>query len=164
MNELRIAQSQVNLLQPEFTTDQPDLQTILALVYEPLMQWRSGRVTPGLVNSWEVRDYGQSWLLTLRDSACFHDGSPCMIEYVVQSLERMREAGGAFGMGGLYAPYLEPLSFEPIGKTQLLVRSSSPTGDLADIFAAVYVGKQTGALSLRWARDHSGSKSTWRVS
>ena len=40
MTRLRIAQSQVNLLQPEFTTDQPDLQTILALVYEPLMHWR----------------------------------------------------------------------------------------------------------------------------
>ena len=145
MNELRIAQSQVNLLQPEFTTDQPDLQTILALVYEPLMQWRSGRVTPGLVTSWEVRDDGRSWLLTLRDDVRFHDGSLCTNEDVVQSLERMREAGGAFGMGGVYSPYLEPLSFEPIAKTQLLVKSSSPTGDLADILAAVYVGKQTGA-------------------
>ncbi|MCY4410829.1 MAG: ABC transporter substrate-binding protein [Caldilineaceae bacterium] len=144
MNELRIAQSQVNLLQPEFTTDQPDLQSILALVYEPLMQWRSGRVAPGLVASWEVRDDGRSWLLTLRDDVRFHDGSLCATDDVVQSLERMREAGGAFGMGGVYSPYLEPLSFEPVGKTQLLVKSSTPTGDLADIFAAVYVGKQRG--------------------
>ena len=144
MNELRIAQSQVNLLQPEFTTDQPDLQTILALVYEPLMQWRSGRVTPGLVTSCEVRNDGRSWLLTIRDDARFHDGSPCTNEQVVQSLERMRGAGGSFGMGGVYSPYLEPLSFEPIGKTELLAESSAPTGDLADIFAAVYVGKQTG--------------------
>ncbi len=145
MNALRIAQSQVNLLQPEFTTDQPDLQSILALVYEPLMQWRSGRVAPGLVASWEVRDDGRSWLLTLRDDVRFHDGSLCTTDDVVQSLERMRGAGGAFGMGGVYSPYLEPLSFEPVGKTQLLVKSSSPTGDLADIFAAVYVGKPTGA-------------------
>jgi len=145
VNELRIAQSQVNLLQPEFTTDQPDLQSILALVYEPLMQWRSGRVAPGLVASWEVRDDGRSWLLTLRDDVRFHDGSLCTTDDVVQSLERMREAGGAFGMGGVYSPYLEPLSFEPVGKTQLLVKSFTPTGDLADIFAAVYVGKPTGA-------------------
>ena len=145
MNELRIAQSQVNLLQPEFTTDQPDLQTILALVYEPLMQWRSGRVAPGLVASWEVQDDGRSWLLTLRDDVRFHDGSLCTNEDVVHSLERMRGAGGSFGMGGVYSPYLEPLNFEPIGTMQLLVKSSSPTGDLADIFAAVYVGKQTDA-------------------
>ena len=145
MNELRIAQSQVNLLQPEFTTDQPDLQTILALVYEPLMQWRSGRVAPGLVASWEVQEDGRSWLLTLRDDVRFHDGSLCTNQDVVHSLERMREAGGAFGMGGVYSPYLEPLNFEPIGTMQLLVKSSSPTGDLADIFAAVYVGKQTDA-------------------
>ena len=145
MRELRIAQSQVNLLQPEFTTDQPDLQTILALVYEPLMHWRGGRVTPGLIASYEVRNDGRLWLLIIRDDARFHDGSPCTSEHLVQSLERMRGAGGSFGMGGVYSPYLEPLSFEPVGKTQLQVESSSPTGDLADIFAAVYVGKQTGA-------------------
>ena len=145
MTRLRIAQSQVNLLQPEFTTDQPDLQTILALVYEPLMHWRGRRVMPGLIASYEVRNDGRLWLLTMRDDARFHDGSPCTSEHVVQSLERMRGAGGSFGMGGVYSPYLEPLSFEPVGKTQLRVQSSSPTGDLADIFAAVYVGKQTGA-------------------
>ena len=145
MSELRIAQSQVNLLQPEFTTDQPDLQTILALVYEPLMHWRTGRVSPGLIASCEIRNEGRLWLLTLRDDVRFHDGSPCTSEHVVQSLERMRGAGGSFGMGGVYSPYFEPLSFEPVGKTQLQVESSSPTGDLADIFAAVYVGKQTGA-------------------
>ena len=144
MNQLRIAQSQVNLLQPEFTTDQPDLQTILALVYEPLMHWRGGRVMPGLIASYEVRGDGRLWLLTMRDDARFHDGSPCTSEHVAQSLERMRGAGGSFGMGGVYSPYFEPLSFEPVGKTQLQVQSSSPTGDLADIFAAVYVGKQTG--------------------
>ena len=141
---MRIAQSQVNLLEPEFTTDQPDLQTILASVYEPLMHWRGGRVTQGLITSYEVRNDGRLWLLTIRDDARFHDGSPCTSEHVVQSLERMRGAGGSFGMGGVYSPYLEPLSFEPAGKTQLQVESSSPTGDLADIFAAVYVGKHTG--------------------
>ena len=144
MTRLRIAQSQVNLLQPEFTTDQPDLQTILALVYEPLMHWRGRRVMPGLIASFEVRNDGRLWLLTMRDDARFHDGSPCTSEHVAQSLERMRGAGGSFGMGGVYSPYFEPLSFEPVGKTQLQVQSSSPTGDLADIFAAVYVGKQTG--------------------
>jgi peptide/nickel transport system substrate-binding protein len=145
VNELRIAQSQVNLLQPEFTTDQPDLQTILALVYEPLMQWRSGSVAPGLVTSYEVRNEGRLWLLAIREDARFHDGTPCTNEHVMQSLERMQSAGGSFGMGGVYSPYLESLRFEQVGETQLLVESSSPTGDLADIFAAVYVGKQTGA-------------------
>ncbi len=142
---MRIAQAQVKLLEPEYTTDQPDLQTILALVYEPLMTWRDGQVAPGLVDSWETGDGGRTWLLTLRSDARFHDGSLCTVEHVVQSLERMRGAGGAFGMGGVYSPYLEPLELEPQGRTQLRVRSPSPTGDLADIFAAVYVGKPTNA-------------------
>ena len=106
MTRLRIAQSQVNLLQPEFTTDQPDLQTILALVYEPLMNWRGRRVMPGLIASYEVRNDGRLWLLTMRDDARFHDGSPCTSDHVVQSLERMRGAGGSFGMGGVYSPYI----------------------------------------------------------
>lgn len=145
MKELRIAQSKVNLLEPEFTTDQPDLQTILALIYEPLLNWRDGHIAPGLVNSWQVKDDGRSWLLTLGDDVRFHDGSLCTVEDVVQSLERMRGASGSFGMGGVYAPYLEPLKFEPQGQTQLLIKSSIPTGDLADILAAVYVGKHTAA-------------------
>lgn len=145
MKELRIAQSQVNLLEPEYTTDQPDSQTILSLIYEPLKTWRDGHVGPGLVDSWEVKSEGRRWLLTLRDDALFHDGSRCTVEHVVESLERMRGAGGAFGMGGVYAPYLEPLEFEPRSRTQLVVKSPAPTGDLADIFAAVYVGKRTSA-------------------
>ena len=145
MKELRIAQSQVNLLEPEYTTDQPDSQTILSLLYEPLISWRDGGVVPGLLTSWNVTDEGRKWLLTLRDDAFFHDGSRCTVEHVVESLERMRGAGGAFGMGGVYAPYLEPLEFEPQSRTQLLVKSPAPTGDLADIFAAVYVGKRTTA-------------------
>ena len=142
---MRIAQAQVKLLEPEFTTDQPDLQSILALVYEPLMAWRDGRVEPGLVDSWEISDGGRTWLLNLRGDVRFHDGSLCTAEHVIQSLERMRGAGGAFGMGGVYSPYLEPLEWEPESRTQLRVRSAAPTGDLADIFAAVYVGKPVNA-------------------
>ena len=123
MRHMRIAQAQVKLFEPEYTTDQPDLQTILALVYEPLMTWRDGQVAPGLVDSWEISDGGRTWLLTLRGDARFHDGSLCTADNVVQSLERMRGAGGAFGMGGVYSPYLEPLELEPQRRTKLLVRN-----------------------------------------
>ena len=141
MKELRIAQSQVRLIDPEYTTDQPDLQSLLAFVYEPLLRWEDGHVAPALVSSWQVSDDGCSCLLDLREDAYFHDGSPCTVEHIIQAFERLQQAGGSFGMGGVYAPYLEPLEFEPRNRTQLLVRSASATGDLADIFTAVYVGK-----------------------
>lgn len=141
MKELQIAQSQVQLLDPGYTTDNPDLQTILTFVYEPLLRWEDGNVAPALVSSWQVSDDGLSWLLTLREHVHFHDGSPCTVEQVVQAFERLRHAGGSFGMGGVYAPYLADLELKPRNRTQLLVMSPCPTGDLVDIFAAVYVGK-----------------------
>ena len=144
MKEVRIAQAQVQLLEPEYTTDQPDLQTVLALVYEPLLHWHDGRLSPGLVAAWQIDEGGRSWKLTLREDARFHDGSPCTTEHVVQTLERLRGAGGIFGMGGVYAPYLEPLALEPQDSTRLHIKCPAPMADLADIFAAVFVGKESG--------------------
>ena len=134
------------MLEPERTTDRPDLQTLLSLVYEPLLHWDDGRVAPSLVGSWQISENGHSWLLTLREDAHFHDGSLCTVEHVEQALERLRRAKGPGPSGtarsrGVYATCLEDLEIEPQSRTQLLVRSASATGDLADIFTAVYVGK-----------------------
>lgn len=139
--ELRIAQSQVKLLDPEYTTDQPDLQFPLALIYEPLIRWNNGRLQQGLATSWQLSEDGRSWMLTLRPHASFHDGSPCTVDHVIQALERLRAAEGAFGMGGVYAPYLKDLEVTAVDSNRLLVTSPEPAGDLVDIFMAVYVGK-----------------------
>jgi peptide/nickel transport system substrate-binding protein len=145
MKELRIAQSQVKFLDPEFPTDQPDLQTLLALVYEPLLQWDNGCAAPALISSWQVSDSGHSWLLTLRENTYFHDGSPCTVEHIVQSIERHKHSEGPFGMGGVYTPYLEDLIIQPYNKTQVTVTNPRSTGDLVDIFAAIYVSKYIDA-------------------
>ena len=142
VKELRIAQAQVQLLEPEYTTDQPDLQTILSMVYEPLLRWDDGHIKPGLVAEWQIDEDGRSWNLTLREDARFHDGSRCTTEHVVQTLERLGGAGGIFGMGGVYAPYLEPLKFEPQDSTRLLIKCPTPMADLVDILTAVFVGKE----------------------
>ena len=142
--EIRIAQSQVKLLDPEYTTDQPDLQFLLALIYEPLLRWNNGHLQQGLMTSWQLSEDGRSWLLTLRPDASFHDGSHCTVEHVIQALERLQAAEGAFGMGGVYAPYLEQLELRPLDNSRLLVTSPGPAGDLVDILMAVYVGKPSG--------------------
>ena len=143
--ELRIAQSQVKLLDPEYTTDLPDLQFLLALIYEPILRWENGRLQQGLVTSWQLSKDGRSLLLTLRPDASFHDGSPCTVEHVIQALERLQTAEGAFGMGGVYTPYLEELEVTPLKNSQLLVTGPGPVGDLVDILMAVYVGKPSGS-------------------
>jgi peptide/nickel transport system substrate-binding protein len=94
-----------------------------------------------LVSSWQVSDSGRSWLLTLREDAHFHDGSPCTVEDIVTSFEQLAHADGAFGMGGVYKPYLDDLRLEPRSKSDLVVRTRSATGDLVDILAGIYVGK-----------------------
>jgi hypothetical protein len=45
MGKLRIAQSEVRLVEPEYTTDRPDLQSLRALIYEPLLKWNDGDVS-----------------------------------------------------------------------------------------------------------------------
>lgn len=80
-------------------------------MYEPLLQWRDGYTSPGLLESCKVVDKGHRWLLTLRENERFHDGSLCTVEHVVEALERLRRAdhSGSFGMGGVYEPYLSDL-------------------------------------------------------
>lgn len=142
MEELRIAQSEVRLVKPEYTTDRPDLQSLRAQIYEPLLQWSDGDVFPALVESWRVSDDGRTWHLRLREEARFHDGSACRTEHVVAAMEQLAQADGAFGMGGVYKPYLDCLEVEPKSESELIVRSQSASGDLVDIFASVFVGKQ----------------------
>jgi peptide/nickel transport system substrate-binding protein len=144
MGKLRIAQSEVRLVEPEYTTDRPDLQSLRALIYEPLLKWNDGDVSPGLLQSWRISDGGRSWHLRIREGTRFHDGSPCVAGDVMTAVERLAAADGAFGMGGVYKPYLDRLQLEPRGEHELLVRSESATGDLVDILTGVFVGKQVG--------------------
>lgn len=141
MDELRIGQAQVKLVAPEFPTDQPDLQTLLGLIYEPLLRWKNGSVTGSLLSSWQVSDEGRSWLVTMRDGACFSDGSRCTVDDIVEAVRIHQDADGPFGMGGVYAPYVSDLKIEPQNSTQIHITSPKPTGDLVDIFAAIYVGR-----------------------
>ena len=142
--ELRVSQAQVRLLDPAFTTDQPDLQTLLSLVYEPVLRWEDGEILPGLAESWQLSGDGKSILLRLRQGARFHDGKSCTAEDIVRSLERLRTADGAFGMGGVYAPYLSPLRLETKSEHELRITSPEIAADLVDILAAVYVGRHAG--------------------
>ena len=76
---------------------------------EPLMRRRDGRAIPALIDAWEFGDDGRSMLLTVRQGARFHDGSPCTAEDILRTLEIVRDAKDAFGMQGAYARYLGQL-------------------------------------------------------
>ena len=140
-DELRIVQKQVQLVDPNYTTDQPELQTLLSLVYEPLLRWEDGRILPGLAESWEVSENGREMVLNLRRDAKYHDGKQCTVEDAVAAVEHLIRADGSFGMGGVYAPYLTPLRLQPISPHTLVIAGPEPVADLVDILAAVYVGR-----------------------
>lgn len=106
------------------------------------MTWRDGETSGGLLDSWEIRGEGRSWLFTLREGACFHDGKPCTTEQVIEALNMFKNARDSFGMKSPYARYLNGFEFEVKGPARLIVRSPHPCGDLADIFCDFYVGKR----------------------
>ena len=60
---------------PAAVNDSEDL--VFRQLYETLVQVDcDGRILPGLASSWESRDFGRTWVFTLRDSAYFSDGTP----------------------------------------------------------------------------------------
>ena len=145
MSELRIVQARVSLQPPTVTTDQPDLQTVQALVFEPLVRWRDGRLLPGLAESWRLTADGRGLLVRLREDAAFHDGSAVTVEDVVAAIETLRSGRDDFGMAGAYAPYLTPLQLKPQSERELLLEGPGPSADLPEIRAAVAPGKRDGA-------------------
>jgi peptide/nickel transport system substrate-binding protein len=142
MNRIRIAQPAAAFLPLQQTTDSPPIQTIKALVFEPMMVWKNGYYSPGLIQNWSITNNGCHWHLKLRKGATFHDGKPCTTEDLIHTLNLIRNARDSFGMNGPYARYLKDLEFEALSDEILWVRSPDPTGDLGDIFCEIYVGRE----------------------
>ena len=84
-----ILQRRADLVDPHDCTDAADDLSILSAVLETLIRRDGQGFAPHLAQSWTVSDDARQWEFTLREGACFHDGSPCDAEAVAQSLRRM---------------------------------------------------------------------------
>lgn len=141
MPKFTIALPRLELVHPSYTADQPDLQTLLSILYEPLMRWDNGSVAPAAISRWATSDGGHTWELFLRDGLLFTDGSACTAYDVHAAIVTLRDADGPFGMGGVYAPYLREFDVVVTSPRQLTLTSARPTADFFDLFPAIYVSK-----------------------
>jgi peptide/nickel transport system substrate-binding protein len=61
-------------------------------VYDTLVMFdSSGRLVPGLAESWEASDDGLRWTFTLREGVTFHNGEPLKASDVVFSINRIKD-------------------------------------------------------------------------
>ncbi len=141
MATLTIALPRLELVHPSYTADQPDLQTLLSVLYEPLLRWENGHVAPAAIASWTAQDEGRRWELVLRDELRFTDGSACTAHDVRAAILALRDADGPFGMGGVYAQYLHEFELVVTSPTRLTLASEHFAADYFDLFPAIYLSK-----------------------
>jgi peptide/nickel transport system substrate-binding protein len=61
-------------------------------VYDTLVMFdASGRIVPGLAESWTTSEDGLTWTFSLREGVTFHNGEPLRASDVVFSIERMKD-------------------------------------------------------------------------
>jgi hypothetical protein len=84
-----------------------------------------GRVRPGLAESWRLDATGRTWIVTLRESARFSDGSPLTAADVRASWTRA-------GSGDELRPHVSRLveSIAPVGDRALAITLRSQRGDV----------------------------------
>lgn len=142
---ITVSLPRVDLVHPSYSADHPDLQTPLAVLYEPLLRWQEGRVAPAAVEAWTTADGGSTWDLRLRPGLSFTDGTPCEAQDVLDCLSALTDADGPFGMGGVYADYLSQVSFEAVSRDVFRMYCPTATADYLDLLPAFYVYKPMGA-------------------
>jgi peptide/nickel transport system substrate-binding protein len=141
--ELRIGLSaDVTTMDPHFVAAQPNL-TVQQHVFEGLVRVdASGRIAPGLAQSWETPD-PLTWEIRLRRDVLFHDGSELTAEDVAWSLERPLSIKGS---PGGYGAYVRPIvSREVVGRHTLRLRTSRPYGALMQDLAHVLIVSRRAA-------------------
>jgi peptide/nickel transport system substrate-binding protein len=141
MTTLTVALPRLELVHPSYTADQPDLQTLLSVLYEPLLRWENGHVAPAALAGWNALDEGRRWELLLRDELRFTDGSACTAHDVRAAILTLRDADGPFGMGGVYAPYLREFEVAVTSPKRLTMTAEHPAVDYFDLFPAIYLSK-----------------------
>ncbi|MEO3474708.1 ABC transporter substrate-binding protein [Roseomonas sp. CAU 1739] len=147
---LTIALERVEFLPLGRVTDDTSILTLRSLVFEPLCQWRDGRVGPGLLGAWHHEDGGHAWTFALRRGARFHDGKVCTAEDVVQAIAAHLRGTDMFGMPWAYARYLAGARITAEGPGLLSISTPEPLADLPEILAEFFVMRAAtdGAMTI----------------
>ncbi|GAB3395734.1 ABC transporter substrate-binding protein [Azotobacter armeniacus] len=121
----------------EFTSQDPArdgfVYTRLQVAESLLEVDDSGRLLPGLAQSWEVSEDGLTWRFQLRENVRFHDGLPLDAAAVVQALEMARRKPGVIRS----APIVEIRAEDALGVAVRLGRPYNPLGALMAHYSTV---------------------------
>ncbi|GAB4547838.1 MAG: ABC transporter substrate-binding protein [Anaerolineae bacterium] len=124
------------------------------LVYRTLdpTQGDSQPFVPGLAESWQISEDGQTYTFQLRRDVVFHDGTPFNAEAVRINLERVvnpdtRSQKAAFLLG----PFD---SVEVVDEFTVAIHLSAPYAPLLDGLSQVYLGMASPAALAKWGPDY----------
>ncbi|MFH1179512.1 MAG: ABC transporter substrate-binding protein [Candidatus Bathyarchaeota archaeon] len=135
---LRVAQSSVDIGDPHICSDSLNRNSLIAAIYEPLINRMSPRVFyPALARSWSVQPDGLTWHFRVREGVSFHNGDEFSAKDVVASLKRIVDPalGGAYGTKGVYASYIGKAVFEAPRDDTVKITTTEPMADLLDLLS-----------------------------
>ena len=97
-------------------------------VFEGLTRFMGdGSVVPGLAESWEISEDGQTYTFKLREGVTFHDGSTMDAEDVKFTLDRINAEDSANAQKALYSAISEVNVIDP---QTVEVKLSEPNGNM----------------------------------
>ncbi|MBM3450180.1 MAG: ABC transporter substrate-binding protein [Armatimonadetes bacterium] len=135
---IRVAAATADLLDPHFTTDQPERMSLIANAFDPLLaRDRHLRLVPRLATGFEVSADGLTWTISLRHDAQFANGKSIEAADVVATTQRFRRAGGSFGMPGVYDSYLRDVDVSAVARDTVRIQLPNPLADFGDVLAAM---------------------------
>ncbi|MQB23111.1 hypothetical protein DXT90_21015 [Agrobacterium tumefaciens] len=136
---LTISLEKIDFLPPTRVTDDTSVLTLKNLVFEPLLRWDKGSVSPGLFSHWTHTEDGCNWAFHIREGAVFHDGKRCVAEDIISFLNGILDAVDTFGMKWSYARYLKDARISADSDAILCVSNPKPIADIVDIFSEFYI-------------------------
>lgn len=138
--ELRIVQSDVQVMDPHVLSDNRDRRSILSAIYESLVRrGLSGSFTPCLAANWKTEGDATDWTFKLRKDVIFHDGNRLSAGDVVASLERICDPalGGELGTQGVYRSYLGDAIIKALSNYEVSIVLPEPMADLLDLLVDI---------------------------
>jgi peptide/nickel transport system substrate-binding protein len=141
MTLLTMALEKVDLLPPDRVTDNTSVLTLKNLVFEPLLGWDNGLVTPALFSHWTHSPDGRRWEFFIRPGATFHDGKQCLPIDILAIIEGVQTALDTFGMKWSYARYLAHAQVTAGTGLSVIVENPEPFADILDIFSELHIAR-----------------------
>ena len=141
-NTLIITQPHIALEEPHNCTDNKDILTIHAALFDtPICYDAHMRYAPSLAYAWEVTPDARIWTFHLRQDVQFHNGDRCDATAVKYSLERMArpDMGATLGAPGVYHQYLSGMTIDILDPHTIRLTTAKPLADLLDILVTGYI-------------------------